>query len=137
VIFTLPSAAAAERFAAVFPSVIAGRTGRHTYTEWDQVLMREGAAHPALNPYNLPANSGCRMDYSHDMCARSLEILDRTVMVATDPRHTEAQIDDIIHNVGVAARVAVGDLHPEAADVRNPGPVDAAKFDIADAARTP
>ncbi len=51
VMYTLPSADAADRFVKIFPSVIAGKTGRHTYTEWDQVLMGAGAAHPAMNPY--------------------------------------------------------------------------------------
>ena len=90
--------------------MIAGKTGRHTYTEWDQVLMGAGAAHPAMNPYNMPANAECRRTYSKDMCARSLEILSRTVMVATHPLHTAEDIDDIIHNIGVAARVALGGL---------------------------
>jgi dTDP-4-amino-4,6-dideoxygalactose transaminase len=132
-IFTLPSDSAAERFTDVFPSVIAGRTGRHNYTEWDPVLMGEGAPHPALNPYNLPANAACRRQYSKDMCARSLEILGRTVMVATDPRHTDEEIGDIIHNVSVAARVALGDLRPEQADIRNARPVDNERFDMGDA----
>ena len=88
--------------------MIVGKTGRHTYTEWDQVLMGAGAAHPAMNPFNMPANADCRKTYSKDMCAKSLEILDRTVMVATHPDHTPAEIDDIIHNIGVAARVALG-----------------------------
>lgn len=135
-LFTLPSAAAAEQFVAIFPSVIAGKTGRHNYTEWDQVLMGEGAAHPALNPYNLPENAACRREYSKDMCAPSLEILDRTVMVATDPRHGEAEIDDTIHNIGVAARVALGGLSPDEADIRNAKPVDKEKFNIEDTART-
>ena len=78
-----------ERFARLCPSVIAGKTGRHTYTEWDQVLIGAGAAHPAMNPYNMPANAECRKTYSRDMCARSLDILNRTVMVATHPKHGE------------------------------------------------
>jgi dTDP-4-amino-4,6-dideoxygalactose transaminase len=130
VLFTLPSAEAAERFVGIFPGVIAGNTGRHCYTEWDQVLMREGAAHPALNPYNLPENAGCRSDYSKDMCARSLGILGRSVMVSTDPRHSKDEIDDIVHDVRVAARVALGDLRPGDAQVRGAGPIDAAKFDL-------
>ena len=69
---------------------IAGKTGRHNYTEWDQVLMGAGAAHPAMNPYNMPANAECRRTYSKDMCARSLEILNRTVMVPTHPLHAGA-----------------------------------------------
>ena len=42
VMYTLPSAEAAARFVKIFPSVIAGKTGRHTYTEWDQILLGAG-----------------------------------------------------------------------------------------------
>jgi dTDP-4-amino-4,6-dideoxygalactose transaminase len=131
VMYTLPSAEAANRFVEIFPSVIAGKTGRHTYTEWDQVLIGAGAAHPAMNPYLMPANAECRRTYARDMCARSLDILDRTVMVATHPQHGEAETDDIIHNIGVAARVALAGMPLEAAELRDAAPVDAQKFDIA------
>jgi hypothetical protein len=130
VMYGLPSAEAARRFAALFPCVVIGKTGRHTYTEWDQVLMGAGAAHPAMNPFNMPANAECRKSYSKDMCARSLEILDRTVMVATDPAHTPDDIANIIHNIGVAARVALGETPIERADLRDAKPVDAQKFDL-------
>jgi dTDP-4-amino-4,6-dideoxygalactose transaminase len=130
VMFSLPSAAAADRFSAVFPSVVAGKTGRHNYTEWDQVLMGAGAAHPAMNPFDMPANAGCRRAYSKDMCARSLEILNRTVMVATHPLHGEQDIRNIIHNIGVAARVALAGLPIEEAEPRDAAPVDAQKFDL-------
>ena len=49
VMYTLPSATEAKKFTDIFPSVIAGKTGRHTYTEWDQVLIGAGAAHPEIN----------------------------------------------------------------------------------------
>jgi hypothetical protein len=130
VMFTLPSGEAADRFVKVFPSVIAGKTGRHNYTEWDQVLMGAGAAHPAMNPYNMPANAECRRTYSKDMCARSLEILNRTVMVATHPEHTEQETADIVHNINVAARVALGGMKLEEADLRRTAPVEAQKFDL-------
>jgi dTDP-4-amino-4,6-dideoxygalactose transaminase len=130
VMYTMPSADAASRFVKIFPSVIAGKTGRHTYTEWDQVLMGAGAAHPAMNPYNMPANAECRRTYSKDQCARSLEILNRTVMVATHPEHTEQETADIIHNINVAARVALGGLPLEEADLRRTAPVEAQKFDM-------
>jgi dTDP-4-amino-4,6-dideoxygalactose transaminase len=129
VLYTLPSADAAERFAAVLPCVIAGQTGRHNYTEWDPILLRVGAAHPALDPFRLPENAGCRSEYSKDMCPRSLDVLGRTVMVETDPRHGESEIEDTIHNVTVAARVALGDLRPGEAELRNARPVDRDKFD--------
>ena len=130
VIFSLPSAAAANDFVQIFPSVVAGKTGRHTYTEWDQVLMGAGAAHPAMNPYEMPANAECRRSYAKDMCARSLEILDRTIMVATHPQHSQADIEDIVHNIGTAARVVLAGLAREHADLRNVRPVDAQKFDL-------
>jgi hypothetical protein len=129
-IYTLPSAEAASRFASIFPSVIAGKTGRHNYTEWDQVLQGAGAAHPAMNPYNMPANAPCRRSYSKDMCAGSLDILNRTVMVATHPGHSTSDVDDIIHNIGVAARVALGGMPADEAELRNAMPVDAQKFDL-------
>jgi dTDP-4-amino-4,6-dideoxygalactose transaminase len=130
VIYTLPSAEAASAFSGLFPSVVAGKTGRHNYTEWDQVLMGAGAAHPAMNPYGMPANEKCRRTYSKDMCARSLDILNRTVMVATHPQHSRKEVDDIAHNIATAARVALGDMSDEEADFRKAAPVDVQKFDL-------
>ncbi len=130
VIVTLPTAEAAKIFVKTFPSVIAGETGRHTYTEWDQVLMGAGAAHPAMNPYNMPANAECRRSYSKDMCARSLEILSRTILIATNPQHTAQDTKDIVHNIGMATRVALAGLPPGEADIRNVKPIEVQKFDL-------
>jgi hypothetical protein len=44
------------------------------------------------------------------MCASSLGILNRTVMVATSPLHTDVEIDDLIHNIDVAAGRARNDV---------------------------
>lgn len=129
VFLTLPSAESAEAFIRTFPSVIAGKTGRHTYTEWDQVLMGEGAAHPLMNPYNMPANAECRRSYSRDMCARSLDILGRTVLVPTHPLHTAQETADIIHNIHSAALVALGKARREDAAIRNAEAVDTTKYD--------
>jgi dTDP-4-amino-4,6-dideoxygalactose transaminase len=130
VFLTLPTSEAADVFVKTFPSVIAGKTGRHTYTEWDQVLMGMGAAHPLMNPYNMPANAECRRNYSKDMCARSLQILNRTVLVPTHPLHTKQEIEDIIHNIKAATRVALGHVDSGAVDVRQAGAVDATKYDL-------
>ncbi len=130
VFLTLPNAEAAAVFVKTFPSVIAGKTGRHTYTEWDQVLLGLGAAHPLMNPYNMPANAECRRTYSRDMCARSLEILNRTILVPTHPEHTAQEIADIIHNIKAATRVALGHVKTAEVDVRNVAAVDATKYDL-------
>ncbi len=130
VMYLLPSAEAAAKFTAIYPAVIAGNTGRHTYTEWDQVLMGAGAAHPSMNPYNHPDNAPCRRTYSKEMCQRSLDILNRTIMVPTHPHHDQAEIDAIIHNIGVAARVALAGMSREEADIKATTALDAQKFDM-------
>jgi len=94
------------------------------------VLMGIGAAHPAMNPYLMPANAECRKSYSKDMCLHSLDILNRTVMVATNPEHSEKEISDIVHNIGVAARITLGGMPADQAELRNTKPVDAQKFDL-------
>ena len=130
VIYSLPSPEAAKSFSSLFPSVVVGKTGRHNYTEWDQILMGAGAAHPAMNPYNMPANAECRRSYSKDMCKRSLEILDRTVMVPTHPEHTDKEIEDTIHNIATAARIALAGETLDKSALRPTAKIDAFKFDL-------
>lgn len=130
VMYLLPTHEAATRFVEVYPAVVAGKTGRHTYTEWDQVLMGAGAAHPAMNPYNHPDNKECRRSYDKEMCAASLEILNRTIMVPTHPEHDQIEIDAIIHNIGVASRVVFGDIAFEQADIKPTAELDRQKFDM-------
>ena len=130
VLFTLPSAESADGFSKLFPSVVAGKTGRHNYTEWDQILMGAGAAHPAMNPFTMPQNAKCRRSYAKDMCARSLEILNRTVMVATHPQHMQEDVEDIVHNIATAARVALAGMPDDEAEFRRAAPVEVQKFDL-------
>ncbi len=79
-------------------------TGRHVYTAWDPILKHRGAHHKALNPFNLAENQGCRMDYSEDMCARSLDILRRTVKFANHPDRSEDEVTQLIEKINHAAK---------------------------------
>jgi dTDP-4-amino-4,6-dideoxygalactose transaminase len=130
VFLTMPNAESASSFTKVFPNVIAGKTGRHTYTEWDQVLMGAGAAHPLMNPYNMAANEKCRRTYSKDMCLGSLDILNRTILIPMNPEHTEQEIENIIHNLKAAAAVAHGQASFEEANIRAGGTLDRVKYDM-------
>ncbi len=130
VMYLLPTAEDATQFTKIFPSVIAGKTGRHTYTEWDQVLMGMGAAHPAMNPYNMAANAECRRTYDKEMCRHSLDILNRTVMVPTNPAHSDKEIDAIVHNIEAAANVVFGNVTPDDVKVLPTSPLDVQKFDM-------
>jgi hypothetical protein len=93
--------------------------------------MHEGAHHPALDPYKLPQNRGLRRDYPDGLCARSLDILSRTVMVPTSPLHGDREIEDIIHNIDAAARVALSGAALDDVELRAAAPVDLQKFDSA------
>ena len=110
VLFSLDTADQAERFAEQAGGGVLINTGRHVYTAWDPILNHHGAHHPALDPFKLDENKDCRMNYTVDMCARSLDILRRTVNVKMHPDHTEQQITDLIAQVKSAAEAvkAVG-----------------------------
>ena len=114
VMYTLPTAAHADKFAALIGGTVCGKTGRHVYTEWDPIFAHQGAHHPAMNPYSLPQNRRCRKTYKKDMCARSLDILDRTVFVTTHPDRTAAQLKAQIKRVKDAARAVLSSEGPEA-----------------------
>ncbi len=104
ILYNFASAAAAQTFSDATGATILLNTGRHNYTEWDPILNHQGAHHPALNPFNLEANSGCRMNYSKDMCPQSLEILARTVSVGLRPDMDDAAVNEMIERL----RTAVG-----------------------------
>ncbi len=102
--YRLPDAGAADRFAELVEGTVCGKTGRHVYTEWDPILEHRGAHHPALDPFNLPENEPCRKDYSPDMCSRSLDILNRTVMVATHPDWSVEERSGVVEKIIAAAQ---------------------------------
>ncbi len=102
--YFLPTAEAAEAFAEDTDGRILADTGRHNYTEWDPVLDRLGSHHPALNPYNLPQNANCRMEYSKDMCPKSLDILGRTVSIGLKPDRTDEELEALIAAINTAAQ---------------------------------
>jgi hypothetical protein len=60
----------------------------------------------------------------------SLAILDRTVMVPTHPLHSGREIENIVHNIGVAARVALAGAPLDEAEFKAATALDPQKFDL-------
>ena len=118
----------AEKFTKIFSAPIAGKTGRHNYTEWDQILLKEGSFHQSMNPFKLSQNKKCRMTYTKNMCKQSLEILNKTVMIPTDPKNSQKQINKKINNIKKAALAMVND---EKINL-NQKSMDKGKFDYKD-----
>ncbi len=101
--YLFDTAAQADRFADLAGGTVTGKTGRHTYTEWDAIRAKRGSHHPALDPFNLKANRACRKQYGRDVCKRSLDILARTVMIGLNPRATAADLQRRIRTINDAA----------------------------------
>jgi dTDP-4-amino-4,6-dideoxygalactose transaminase len=129
--YTLPEAGAAGAFARAVGGIVAGETGRHTFTNWDQVLQTEGAHHPGLNPYRMPQNAGTRREIPEGFGARSLDILARTVMVPMSPFHTDADLEVLAHNIRVAATALSDGAGDTIEGLREMPEPDLQKFDAA------
>jgi dTDP-4-amino-4,6-dideoxygalactose transaminase len=108
VIFQLPTAEQAKKFVALAGcGTILSTTGRHTYNEWDPILDRAGAPHPAMNPFLFPENKGCRMDYRKDMCPKTLDIVSRSVMFGLHPDRSPDEIGKLIKTIRQAAKAVL------------------------------
>lgn len=70
-------------------------TGKHIYTNWTQIMEKRGALHPAMDPFLMKENQGLQMNYTMDMCPKSLDLLSRTLYVGINPDWTEEDIANI------------------------------------------
>lgn len=103
-IFDRPDQAA--EFAKELAGMVAANTKRHTFNHWSAILAGKTAHHPAMNPYAFPENRECRREYPADMCRRSLDILNRTALIATVYERPEQETDNAIDAMlAAAARV--------------------------------
>ena len=107
VMYTFDKEAAAKEFAELTGGIVTIETGRHVYTEWDQVIAQNGAPHPALNPYTMKENAACRKSF--DMKMKTLDILRRTVLVATNPDFKAADVKALIDRIKSAAARVLGE----------------------------
>ncbi len=70
-------------------------TGKHVYTNWTQIMEKRGALHPAMDPYKMKENQGLQMDYTMDMCPKTLDYLARTAYIFINPDWTSEENDSI------------------------------------------
>jgi dTDP-4-amino-4,6-dideoxygalactose transaminase len=67
--------------------------GKHVYTQWTPLREKRCMHHPAMNPFNFPANMGLRADYGDHVCPRTLDLLRRTVFVSLSPDWNDAAVE--------------------------------------------
>lgn len=106
-ILALPTAEAARRFVSLGKGVVASNTGRHTFTYWEHILTGNGAAHPEMDPYRMSANRECRRTYERENYQRSLDILDRSVLITMSPSHSHDDIAALKDRIIAAAKHAL------------------------------
>ena len=56
-------------------------------------MEKRGALHPAMDPFLMKENQGLQMNYTPDMCPRTLDLLSRTAYVGISPDWTAADIE--------------------------------------------
>lgn len=77
------------------PVVIPFDTGKHVYTNWTQIMEKRGALNPAMDPFKMKENQGLNMNYSMDMCAKTLDLLERTCYLMISPDWAEEDIENV------------------------------------------
>lgn len=82
--------------------VIPINTGKHIYTNWTQIMEKCGALHPAMDPFKMKENQGLQMDYTMDMCPKTLDYLARTAYIAINPDWTADDIAKVAEVVNKA-----------------------------------
>lgn len=108
--FFLPTAAEAQRFARALAAegIECGTThsdgipDRHIYTNWHYVLNK-GSADRTGFPWSPRYYSG-HVEYARDMCPRSLDFLNRNVVIQVGHRWSDQDADDVAEAVLKVAR---------------------------------
>ena len=67
-------------------------------------MRKQGAHHPALDPFRLPENEALQIAYSEDMCAQSLDILSRAVLIGMHPDNDREKVDEIATAIWESAK---------------------------------
>jgi len=77
-----------------------GFPDRHIYAYWDSV-MKQGSWSRAGYPWKDPAYKG-KIEYSPDMCPKTLDILSRCMRIGLNTRFTDENVDEIAAAINAA-----------------------------------
>ena len=69
---------------------------KHVYSNWDPVISKRGAFNKYMNPFNMQRNKKINVNYTKEMCPRTLDILSRTVNISINPDWSEGKVSEII-----------------------------------------
>ncbi len=82
-----------------YPTTRPIENDRHVYVTWKPIMEKRGAVHPAFDPFKMEANKNLRMDYSPEMCKKSLEILKKVTYLELNPNLSKEYMDGLAEKV--------------------------------------
>lgn len=82
--------------------IIPINTGKHIYTNWTQIMEKRGAHHPALDPFKMKENQGLQMNYTMDMCPKTLDLLSRTAYISINPDWNAEEFNNTLSTINEA-----------------------------------
>ena len=71
-------------------------SGLHVYTNWTPIMEKCGAHHPARDAYKT---SNVEINYTPDMCKKTLSILERTAYLLTSVNRPENELRTLIDKI--------------------------------------
>lgn len=77
--------------------------GRHIYNNWAAIMQKKGAYNDKMNPFLMEANKNLNMNYTEDMCQKTLDILYSTTVIFINPDWTEEEFQKIASDIRRAA----------------------------------
>ncbi|MBM3238714.1 DegT/DnrJ/EryC1/StrS family aminotransferase [Candidatus Poribacteria bacterium] len=109
-VFYLPTAEIAVKFAEAMgrhgvgagTMYAPGRGDWHIYCYWDYIMDKK-TYHPSDWPYSHPAYEG-KVEYSRDMCPKTLDYLGRAINIGISPFWENANIEKIANAIKAAAK---------------------------------
>lgn len=82
---------------------ILSNMGRHIYSNWESIMLKRGAVNPKNDPFLRPENQGLNMNYTPDMCQKTIDLLARTVILFINPDWTDDERQKKIDELKAAA----------------------------------
>ena len=91
------------------PAMLPLDSGKHVYSNWEPLMERRAAHHPALDPLHA-TEAGRRQRYTPDMLPQTLDHLARTVSIGINHRWTEEDVERIANGIRECAASTAGEL---------------------------
>lgn len=91
-----------KAFADKIGATIPGYTGKHVYNDWKPILEKKGAAHPLMDPFKMDVNK--HIQYSEDMCEKSLKIMKKCAHIFNNPDWTIEEINALADKIHEAVK---------------------------------